>query len=291
MSLRWFIPSLITTSAMLSASPLLAAQLTNWQFNPNQNQLDVITDSGVQPEAFVLTNPPRVVIDLPNTKLNKSTVRQQYDKLVKEVRVGQTDTNTTRVVMEFTDGYGVTPDQVKVESESPSRWQVRLNQITPQPPTAQEIKQPIAIQPPMFAGVVPLGQELSGLESSVKTVMQRYKGITPGLFFIDVETGNYLDINGDKSFPAASTIKFPILVALFEAVESGRVRLDETLTVRRNLITGGSGDLQYSPGAKLTVLETATKMSVISDNTATNNISSIIMSVNQYKNKPYYKTA
>lgn len=89
---------------------------------------------------------------------------------------------------------------------------------------------------------------------------------------MEVNTGNYLDINGQKSFSAASTIKLPILMALFQAVDSGKVKLDETLTVRRDLIASGSGKLQNSPGAKLNLLRTATLMIAISDNTATNMI-------------------
>jgi beta-lactamase class A len=126
---------------------------------------------------------------------------------------------------------------------------------------------------PLFAGVVPLGKEISPLKSQIQTLMTHYSFLQPGMFFLDLETGNYLDINGDKVFPAASTIKFPILVALFEAVDSGRVKLDESLVMRRDLVASGSGVLQYQhPGLRLSVLETATKMITISDNTATNMI-------------------
>ncbi len=124
-----------------------------------------------------------------------------------------------------------------------------------------------------FAGVVPLGKEMSGLDSQVKALMTRYKSLTPGMFFLDLQTGNYLDINGEKVFPAASTIKFPVLIALFEEIDAGRVKLDETLVMRRDLMTGGSGTMQFQrAGTKLNVLETATKMITISDNTATNMI-------------------
>jgi beta-lactamase class A len=58
---------------------------------------------------------------------------------------------------------------------------------------------------------------------------------------------------------------------LFEEVDAGRVKLDETLVMRRDLMTGGSGTMQFKrAGTKLSVLETATKMITISDNTATN---------------------
>jgi beta-lactamase class A len=63
----------------------------------------------------------------------------------------------------------------------------------------------------------------------------------------------------------------PILVAFFQDVDAGKIRLDEPLTLEKDLIGSGSGDLQYKkPGTKYTALEVATKMIAISDNTATN---------------------
>jgi beta-lactamase class A len=125
----------------------------------------------------------------------------------------------------------------------------------------------------MFAGVVALGQELPQLKSQINALMARYSFLKPGMFFMDLETGNYLDISGDKVFPAASTIKFPILIALFEKIDAGKVKLNDTLVMRRDLVASGSGDLQYkSVGTKLTVLQTINKMISISDNTATNMI-------------------
>ncbi|BAZ04707.1 serine hydrolase [Calothrix sp. NIES-3974] len=117
------------------------------------------------------------------------------------------------------------------------------------------------------------GKPVSLLDTQIRQLMNRYKSLSPGMFFVDLQTGDYLDINGDRIFSAASTIKFPILVALFEEIEAGRIRLDELLVERADLKVGGSGDLQYKPaGSKFTVLETATKMMTISDNVATNMI-------------------
>jgi beta-lactamase class A len=87
----------------------------------------------------------------------------------------------------------------------------------------------------------------------------------------DLDTGAYIDINSSAPVSAASTIKLPILVALFQDVDAGKIRLDETLALQSEAIATGSGDLQYKkPGTKFTVLELATKMIAISDNTATN---------------------
>ncbi|MEH2466487.1 serine hydrolase, partial [Nostoc sp.] len=123
----------------------------------------------------------------------------------------------------------------------------------------------------LFGGIIPLGKEIPELKSQVRALMVHYSFLKPGMFFLDIETGNYLNINGEKVFPAASTIKYPILIALFEQVDAGRIKLDEKLVMRRDLVASGSGDLQYKrAGIKLSVLETVNKMITISDNTASN---------------------
>ena len=119
--------------------------------------------------------------------------------------------------------------------------------------------------------VAPCGTEMTELRYEVEELMARYKSLSSGMLFLDLDTGNYLDLNGSRVFPAASTIKLPILIAFFQDLDAGKVSLDETWVMRRNLITNGSGTMQYRrAGTKFTALETVTKMVTISDNTATN---------------------
>jgi beta-lactamase class A len=136
--------------------------------------------------------------------------------------------------------------------------------------------QPSIVNPrdtPANNRIAPLGKEMVAVNTQIKALMKKYNSLAPGMFFVDLQTGDYLDINGDKAFPAASTIKLPILIALFQDIEAGKVRLDETLVMRRDLVAGGSGNMQnMRVGRKFTVSETATKMMTISDNTATNMI-------------------
>jgi hypothetical protein len=73
--------------------------------------------------------------------------------------------------------------------------------------------------------------------------------------------------------PLASEFKLFVLGALAHEIAAGHVTWDQKLTVEDHLKSGGnavgSGSLQYSPaGTKVSVLETATKMISISDNTA-----------------------
>ncbi|WP_204151452.1 serine hydrolase [Leptolyngbya sp. CCY15150] len=116
-----------------------------------------------------------------------------------------------------------------------------------------------------------LNQSMMDLEQQVRDLTTPYPDLTPGVFVLDFETGNYLDINGRQVIPAASIIKIPILVAFFQDVDAGTIQMTETLTLTEADVAEGSGDLQFhSVGSEYSALETASLMIVISDNTATN---------------------
>ncbi|WP_339377755.1 serine hydrolase, partial [Merismopedia glauca] len=117
------------------------------------------------------------------------------------------------------------------------------------------------------------GQEILPLETQIKTLAAKYPQLYPEVFLVDLDSGNYVNLAGDTAISAASTIKVPVLVALLQDVDAGKVRLNEELTLTSKVIGSGSGAIQYQKiGSKFTVLEVATKMIVISDNTATNMI-------------------
>ena len=119
---------------------------------------------------------------------------------------------------------------------------------------------------------ISLGKELTDLKDKLEKVasQEKYAGVKPKGWFIDLDNGNYVNFNGDTPLSAASTIKIPVLVAFFEDLDTGKIHLDEMLTMDKEIITGGSGSMQYQkPGTKFRALEIATKMIVISDNTAT----------------------
>jgi beta-lactamase class A len=114
-------------------------------------------------------------------------------------------------------------------------------------------------------------KELKTVKFEILSLSATQLGLTPGIFIYNPETGAYLDIAGDKAFSAASTIKFPVLVAFLQDVDAKRIKLDELLPMRKDLVASESGDIQYQPvGTKFSALETANLMITISDNTATN---------------------
>jgi beta-lactamase class A len=109
------------------------------------------------------------------------------------------------------------------------------------------------------------------LKKKLTAIVAKYPKIQPQAFFVDLDTGAYVDLKAEVPIAAASTIKIPVLVAFLQAADAGKVHLDEMLVMTKDVKAGGSGDMQYQPlGKKYSALETATKMIAISDNTATN---------------------
>lgn len=74
-----------------------------------------------------------------------------------------------------------------------------------------------------------------------------------------------------KIFPAASTIKLAVLVALFQDADAGRIDLDQAIALNPDAVVGGSGILAWlRPGLTLPIVDLAYLMVAVSDNTASN---------------------
>ncbi|MDJ0580990.1 serine hydrolase [Crocosphaera sp.] len=123
---------------------------------------------------------------------------------------------------------------------------------------------------PKSSTTVPVSKELTALKEKIQKIDAEYPNVKPQAWFIDLDNGAYVTYNGTQPIPAASTIKIPVLVAFFEEVDKGNIHLDQMLTMTKDVMVSGSGDMQYmGVNKKFTALEVARKMIVISDNTAT----------------------
>lgn len=124
-----------------------AGSLQYWKFNQPQSRLEIITDDDVRPQAQLLPNPTRLVIDLPNTKIG-ATERQEVSSFVKEVRIGQFNHQTTRIVVELADDYTMRPWEVRVRSLAPNRWYVQLPKFQTPDVYTLPSEEPVAIRVP-----------------------------------------------------------------------------------------------------------------------------------------------
>lgn len=108
-----------------------AGTLRLWKFDRNQNQLEFTTATGVQPQAQLLANPTRLVIDLPGVTLGNVPRREEIGGAIRNLRVAQFNQQTTRIVVELAAGYTIDPNQVKFQGSYANQWTVQIPE--PQP--------------------------------------------------------------------------------------------------------------------------------------------------------------
>lgn len=164
MKLHWLLPSFL--GFFLLSSPVQASQLLFWRFEATRNQLVFTTDEGVQPQAQLISNPTRLVIDLPGINLERSTQEQFVGGAIRSVRVGQFDDNTTRLVVELNPGYTINPQQVQFRPISANQWTVQLPLPTRTAqfpnsvpvPSSTPMSPPATYNPPVGFPSVPRGR-------------------------------------------------------------------------------------------------------------------------------------
>lgn len=127
------------------------------------------------------------------------------------------------------------------------------------------------IQSPALPAATRLkGRGAKELDAAVRAEIQRFDG-TVCLYAKNLATGAEYGLREDKRVRTASTIKLPVMAALFDRVKAGAVRWDEMLPLREEDKVSGSGVLhEFSAGVRLPVRDVMHLMIVVSDNTATN---------------------
>ena len=115
--------------------------------------------------------------------------------------------------------------------------------------------------------------EMSGLKKQLQNLMAQYPAIKPAIYVWEYDRGQYLDINAEKIYPAASIIKLPVLVRMFKAIEANQFTIYDEMKMHEQYRSSGSGNLQYArAGNSYTIDYLAKIMIQDSDNTSTNMI-------------------
>ncbi|MEM7726538.1 MAG: N-acetylmuramoyl-L-alanine amidase [Cyanobacteria bacterium P01_A01_bin.45] len=125
MKIHWLLTGSILTTLVLS-SPARAGKLTSWRFDSSRNQLEIKTDSAVQPKAQIIFNPTRLVIDLPGVDFNQPQLKQVVGNNIRNIRIAKFQSDITRIVIELKPGYQLDPKGVKFVSLTPRNWRVQL---------------------------------------------------------------------------------------------------------------------------------------------------------------------
>jgi beta-lactamase class A/enterochelin esterase-like enzyme len=140
----------------------------------------------------------------------------------------------------------------------------------------------------LLAVLLPAALSAQPLQDSLRARIGDFQG-TVTFYAKNLDTGATVGIREADPVRTASTIKLPILCAIFDQVARGQARWDEKLTVTPSAKVSGSGVIgsEFSDGAQLPLSDVAHLMIVLSDNTATNMILDRFTAdaVNQYLDK------
>ena len=103
-------------------------KLEAWRFSPQGSQLEISLSAPSRPQYFYLSEPPRIVVDLPGTKLGYVPTQQNYSGAIERIRVSQLNEDVTRIVMDLAPGAFFDRDRVQLQPaswENPTRWVFR----------------------------------------------------------------------------------------------------------------------------------------------------------------------
>ncbi len=117
--------SLIGTT--LGALPAQANHVATYNFDPVLNQFKFTTDTDVLPTAQLLANPTRMVIDLPGLRVKNPRKEAQRNKgQLREIRLGQFEPGTARIVLEFAPTYQPDVNDLNLRGLTYKAWQLEM---------------------------------------------------------------------------------------------------------------------------------------------------------------------
>ncbi len=119
-------------------------------------------------------------------------------------------------------------------------------------------------------GTVPKSGKMEELTKLISDYTKKLPG-KYGVTYIDLATGEMVNVNDKIEYIAASTSKLPINVLLYKNIEAGNVKLDDMLVYKKEDFEGGTGIIQSSAyGTEYTVRETSKLSITKSDNCGVN---------------------
>ena len=121
----------------------------------------------------------------------------------------------------------------------------------------------------------------ASLEQKLNAMIAQHPEATVAVAVWDQDTGVVLEIEGLRSFHAASTMKVPVMIEVYRQAALGRFSLDDSLLVEnafRSIVDGSvysieddSDDAIYERlGQKMSIRDLVYQMITVSSNLATN---------------------
>jgi len=116
----------LATSLAIATPTALANRLETFVYDLTDSKIEFSLKNDIEPKGTVISNPTRIVIDLPGIIYQGPTVRRRVGRGVQAVRVGQVDANTTRMVVELSPEVTLTSQDLRLKSSRPGRWTMQL---------------------------------------------------------------------------------------------------------------------------------------------------------------------
>jgi beta-lactamase class A len=114
------------------------------------------------------------------------------------------------------------------------------------------------------------GGRVAPADLGVQELIASFDGVV-SVYAKNLDTGQEFALRADEPVRTASTIKLPIMVACYRAVQEGKARWDEGIPITEASRVSGSGVIrEFATGTRLTLRDLMHVMIVVSDNTATN---------------------
>jgi hypothetical protein len=109
--------------------------------------------------------------------------------------------------------------------------------------------------------------EFKHLDSYIKTSTKTYPSFS--VYYYNLLSGESYEYHSTKVRPAASTIKLPLAIYVYELAAKNKINLNEKLTYKNHYYYGGSGVIQKDRvGTKYTIRDLLKKSVIHSDNIA-----------------------
>ncbi|MCH8840447.1 MAG: serine hydrolase [Planctomycetes bacterium] len=122
-----------------------------------------------------------------------------------------------------------------------------------------------------LTATLPFASAAKDLSARLQPLIDAHEGEV-GVMVKHLESGESFAHREDTPMPTASLIKFPLMVATYQAIEEGTLQPDQLVTLRKEEKVPGSGILtsHFSDGTTFPLFDAIRLMMSYSDNTATN---------------------
>lgn len=144
-----FFPEVTLANLKPKSQSTVPPTIQDWKFDAVNHQLEFTLPEGISPKYSLLGQPPRIVIDLPNTPITTDTTQLYTSGWIRAIRLSQGQGGQGKIVVDLASNVTLTPQQIRLQQISPGNRWVLIPQFTPPIPSIpQPSPSPTIIETP-----------------------------------------------------------------------------------------------------------------------------------------------